>query len=537
MTVSGRVIPSSSAPETETRDEAPQRSRFHHLRPGALSICMTNPTEPPFDRWLTAGLNRVWSWSRGIQGRRRSELFVPGFQVGLETDGPPGRAPRVVSIPGCDLARHVYLLGASGSGKSRAMELLVRQHIQSGIGFCVVDPHGDLIRSICAFMCIQVRTMGLQTLDRIYLVEPFEDDGIVGLNVLDPLGGQLYPHVSELVASFRRLWSSSWGPRLEQLLREALLVLARSGDTLADLPEFLTNQDCRKQVLQRLNDPFAIAFWAERFDPLSDAARLAMAEPVLNKIGALLADPRLRAMLGQRTQCLAFRRLMDDGAWVLINLSKGRLRDASQLLGSVIVAQIQSAAMGRAAVPESDRRAFTLLVDEFQNFRSDEFEVLLCEARKYGVRLVVANQVLSQLDGSLQDAVFGNIGTHIVLAVSPKDAGVVTRQLAGERVTAQDLIHLPVGHAVFHQRGKPAQRIRILPVVTPAIEPSVVDEFMARLRQQHGRSLADVNRELVLQAKSPRSAKPRPNRRGSRSAAPALAPDTPRPSVPEADDD
>ena len=399
-----------------------------------------------------------------------------------------------------ELDRHVYLLGASGSGKSRLLELLIRQHLRQRSGLCLVDPHGDLTQSVLTFLHEEVRIAEQAgtplDLERLYLVEPFAEDGIVGLNPLDSGGAPLHPHIGELVGIFRRVWASSWGPRMEELLRTALLTLAQAGFTLAELPALLTDTAFRSRVLEAVTDEPVRDYWTQRFDPLSDAARSAWTEPVLNKIGALLADPRLRAMLGQCEGTLDLRRLMDQGAWLLVNCSKGQLRDASHLLGSLFVAQLQAAALSRADLPEAERHPFTLFVDEFQNFRGEDFETILCEARKYRLRLVLAHQHLGQLDPALQNAIFGNVATHLFFAVSPRDAGVVARELADGGTAASELVHLPVGQALLHRRGQTPVRLRILPVLTPPVEPSALRHFAAGLRQSHGRPLAEVEGEM-----------------------------------------
>jgi len=485
---------------------------------------------------LTPGVRRLFN--------RRRIPSPKGWSIGTATTLRPGDSPEDVSLDPNDLRRHVYLLGASGSGKTKALELLIRAHIRHGLGFCVVDPHGDLTRSIAAYLLDQSQRVGPDFLDRVYLVEPFTDE-VAGMNVLNPGRAPLYPHISELVSIFRRLWLSSWGPRMEETLRNALLVLAQSGYTLVEVPALLTDAAFRAKIIEGVPDAALRAYWQDRFEQLSDAARLTYSEPVLNKLGALTADPRVRAMLGQREHCLDFRKLMDDGAWILLNVSKGHLRDASYLLGSLATAQIQAAAMSRSEIRECDRRPFTLFVDEFQNFRGEDFETILCEARKYALRIVVAHQHLGQLDAGLQNAIFGNVATQLIFAVSPPDAAVLGRLLSGDGIRAEELTQLPVGQAVFHQRGRAAQRIQVHPVLAPPIPDDDLRAFMERLRRQHSRPLGDVEAEIASRATT-RNTPPKPRRspRPKRTAesAPEVPPVTEVPSstaspVSEADDD
>lgn len=454
-------------------------------------------------------LNAVTPVARRFVSRRR-EAPNHNWSIGEAVAPQRSVSSGSVTLSPDQLRRHAYILGASGSGKTKAMELLIRAHLQNDLGFALVDPHGDLTRAVVAYVASQQASLGHDALDRIYLVEPFTDD-VIGMNVLDPGDTPLYPHISELIGIFRRLWASSWGPRMEEIFRNALLVLARSGHTIVQVPQLLTDPVFRSQALIAANDPVLRAYWSERYDALSDAARLTYAEPVLNKVGALIADPRLRAMLGECEQCLDFRQLMDSGAWIILNVAKGQLRDASYLLGSLATAQIQAAAMSRANIPEAERRPFTLFVDEFQNFRGEDFETILCEARKYGLRLVIAHQFLAQLDPVVQSAIFGNIATQLLFAVSPPDAAALGRLLSGETVRPEALVQLPVGQAVLHQRGQAAQHVAIHPVLTPPIPESEMIEFAASLRRRHARPLdeckslpfAAVNRNPRRKTKAP----------------------------------
>lgn len=505
------------------------------------------------ESWIVDLLNWVTGWLLRFLSRRRSLSPPAGWAIGTCQPASRGSDPEPVSLPETELDRHLYVLGASGSGKSRLLELLVRQHLQQDAGFCLIDPHGDLTRSVAGFLLEEyARSVAggkPLDLDRVYLVEPFREDGLVGLNPLDPGGGPLYPHIGELVGIFRRFWAGSWGPRMEELLRNTLLALALADLTLTEAIPFLTDGEFRARTLDRVRDGEVKAYWNDRFDPLSDAARATMAEPALNKLGALLADPRVRGMLGQQRGDLDLRRLMDGGAWILLNCSKGQLRDASYLLGSLLVAKLQAAAMSRAECPERDRRRFTLLIDEFQNFRGEDMETILCEARKYRLRMVLAHQHLGQLDDALQQAIWGNVGTLAVFAVSPQDAAVVGRRLDDRPSLIQALGQQPVGHALLCRRGQPPSRTRILPVFPAESEEPALDEFMGVLRARHGRSLRAVEAEIRKRLSPARAARPRgtgagPGKPGRRKAV-SPGPDIPAPGPPggaagavrEADDD
>lgn len=368
------------------------------------------------------------------------------------------------------------------------MELLVRILMLHDVGFCLLDPHGDLTHNVLAFLFEERQRRAARgrpiDLSRTYLYEPFEPE-VVGINPLDAGRANVYSHVTGLVGAFRRAFASAWGPHVETLTRNTLLTLSHAGRPVTDAPRLLTVPAFRAELLRQVADRSVAEYWLCRFDQLGDSQRRSLVESLLTKLeGGLIGDPRLRAMLSQ-TGTPEFRQLMDEGSWMLFNLSKGHLRESSTLLGSLVVAQLQTAALSRADLPEAKRRPFVLLADEFQNFQGDGFSTILSEARKYRLSLVLAHQATAQVEAELLASVFSNVATQVFFACSPQDAATVSRGFADGSVPAESLVHLPPGTAVFRRRGRPATRVRILPVHTPELDPVAFADFRQVLRKRH----------------------------------------------------
>ena len=180
--------------------------------------------------------------------------------------------------------------------------------------------------------------------------------------------------------------------------------------------------------------------------------------PIQNKIGHFASSPILRGIIGQAENRLDLRRAMDEGRVLIVNLSKGRIGDdASTLLGSLLVTTLQLTAMGRADIPERERKPFYVYVDEFQNFATESFATTLSEARKYRLGLVLANnQYLDQMDERTRAAVFGNVGSMLVFQVGATDAEFLTQQLGGG-LTPDDLMLLPRHNAYALTRRWPTE--------------------------------------------------------------------------------
>lgn len=329
-----------------------------------------------------------------------------------------------------DRLRHLYILGKTGAGKSTLMGSLIAQDLEAGQGLAVLDPHGDLARE--ALTRIPRRRKGDLT-----LFSPASSP--LSFNVFRQ-GRRLHPSpsllTSELISTFRAQWSSSWGPRLEHVLRNAILAIASDQRAnLLFLYHFLTNESLREKVIEKIKDPVVRHFWSEewaRYPPRLQGEALS---PVLNKLGAFVAQPLVRSIVGQPRSRLDVGRLMDRGGILLADLSTGAVgEDASHLLGALLLSAIQLAASARPRGGPS----FIVYADEFQNFVSDSIATMLAEARKYGVGLVLAHQYLAQLPEGVHGAVLGNVGSMVVFRIGSQDARTLEPEFT-PAFTAHDL--------------------------------------------------------------------------------------------------
>lgn len=327
-----------------------------------------------------------------------------------------------------DRTTHTYVIGASGSGKTKFLEFLVQQDIAHGNGFAVIDPHGDLVEELKGFLAYYAQDKSQFLAEQVVLIDPTAPDTTVAFNPLEPLPGvSAVEQAQELLSAFRKIWADSWGVRMEDLLRNSLIALGEVGLTLVEVPQFLTTAAFRRAVMAKVANPLVRVYF-ERFDTQTERARITWTEPVMNKVNALLADNRIRDMFASPRSSFQFRDVMDSGKILLIKLDKGRLQDSADLLGSLLMAKIKMAAFSRSDVPQDQRRPFHLYVDEFQNFASDSFGVVLSEARKYGLSLVMAHQTLAQVSDELRSIILGNTGIQVYFRVNRQDAQVLAKE-------------------------------------------------------------------------------------------------------------
>jgi hypothetical protein len=348
----------------------------------------------------------------------------------------------VFGIARNDRSRHMYIIGQTGTGKSGLLELLTLSDVFFDQGFAIIDPHGDYAANVMKF--IPERRLK----DVVYF-NPADADFPVGFNPLEVTDPSLKNHTSsELVGVLKRMFES-WGPRLEYILRYTILALLDYPNaTMLDITRMLTEKAFRDDVIRHINDPVVRNFWTIEFASWNEKFAAEAVAPVLNKVGAFTANPMLRNIVGQPKSTINIRQLMDEGKILIVNLSRGVVgEDNAAVLGALMVTKIQLAAMSRANIPIEQRRPFYLYVDEFQNFATDSFAVILSEARKYALNLTVANQYVAQMSQIVRDAVFGNVGSMISFRVGADDAAFLGKYFMPQ-FEPQDLMQLHNRHFV-----------------------------------------------------------------------------------------
>lgn len=345
-----------------------------------------------------------------------------------------------------DRARHQYIIGKSGTGKSTLLSFMVRQDIKKGKGLCLIDPHGDLVEDALNYIPKE-RVKDVIIYDAGDLERP------MGLNILEARTAEEQDLASSQATEiFIKLFGDEiFGPRIQHYFRNACLTLMEDqeeGATLIDIPRIFVDEAFRKYKISKAKNPVVLSFWEHEYAETGDREKQEMIPYFSAKFGPFITNSIMRNTIGQAKSAFNFRECMDQGKILLVKLSKGKIGDLNtQLLGLVMVARIQMAAMSRTDIAESDRRDFYLYVDEFQNFATDSFASILSEARKYHLSLIMAHQYISQLvvtklgqtSTQMRDAVFGNVGTICAFKVGAEDAEYLAKEFA-PNVTEQDLV-------------------------------------------------------------------------------------------------
>lgn len=338
---------------------------------------------------------------------------------------------------GDDRRRHFYIIGKTGTGKSTLIANMAISDIRKGHGVAVVDPHGDLSEILLDYIpsrrINEVAYLDPSRTDRTFRINPLQVD--------EPEEAEVV--TSGIVSIFQKLYSYSWGPRLEYILRNTVLTLVRKqGSTMLDIPRILANDGYRKAIVDKLDDDILREFWKKEYDQYTPQFRQEAIAPILNKVGQFLSSNRTRNILGFEKSTIDLEEVMNEGKILILNLSQGRLgEDNSSLLGALFITQFQLAAMNRVDIPEAQRRDFYLYVDEFQNFATTSFIKILSEARKYHLNLILANQYMAQLSEDIQKAILGNVGSTVSFTLGAADASVLSAEF-GSAFEEDDLVAL-----------------------------------------------------------------------------------------------
>jgi hypothetical protein len=337
-----------------------------------------------------------------------------------------------------DRRRHMYVIGKTGTGKSTLLANMAINDLKNNEGMAVIDPHGDLIEILLDFIPSH------RINDVIYFNPADTDNRIVKLNLFE---GENVQH-RELIASgiisiFHKLYGYSWGPRLEYILRNALLTLLSNPQAkLSDVIRLLTDKKFRDQIVDKLEDPVLKNYWLDEYNQLHDRLRNESISSILNKIGQFVSSPLVRNVVDATHSSFSIEELMGEGKILLANLSQGKLgEDNATLLGAMLITKIQLAAMNRVNIPEEKRKDFYLYVDEFQNFATESFVKILSEARKYRLDLTLANQYTAQIPEEVQKAIFGNCGNIVSFVMGADDARLFAQEYSN-LYTPEDLVSL-----------------------------------------------------------------------------------------------
>ena len=430
------------------------------------------------------------AWNRLVAPTNTNSESEPSLDIGsLIVDGEIQK--RRVRLSETKRTEHIAILGKTGQGKSYFLRHLAGQDIRARRGFVFFDLHGDTMPFLLQLISVQETRTGRDLSERLVVIEPGDPEFSIGLNVLeDQESEQSYVQLSEFAAILRARWNlDSLGARTEELLRNALHVLADNHLTLLELAPLLTNAAFRATCLHRVQNTEVLTYFRTRFDPRSEAMQGVYRDAILNKVSGFTTDRRFRHIIGQQRSTFSLLEAMDRGRWVILNLDKGRLGEQAATLGSLLLTKLKNALFARRR-----RQLFTLYCDEIQNLVAYDagVETLLSEARKFGISVVTANQFLEQYPPQIRAAIMA-VGTHIFFQLSSADADKVASALDGGKRLAETLKNLPKRRLVVKSGSERWHEVLVPSVSQPESDST---DLYNRCRARWARRRTDIEAEI-----------------------------------------
>lgn len=406
-----------------------------------------------------------------------------------------------------DRMKHMYIVGKTGTGKSELLKDMILQDIKNGKGVCFMDPHGDALQDI-------MKLIPPERAEDVIYFNPSDTERPIGMNLLEAHNEDQQHFVATAVINlmyklFDPYKTGIVGPRFEHGVRNAMLTaMAEPGNTFVEVMRIMTDSRFVQELLPKVTDPMVRRYWTDQIAQTADFHKSEVLDYTVSKFGRFVTNRLIRNIIGQSQSSFDFRKIMDEGKILLINLAKGELgEENSNFLGLILVPRMLMAAMSRADTPKENRREFYLYVDEFQNFATPDFAVIMSEARKYGLALCVANQFIGQVEEEVKNAVFGNVGTIISFRVGVTDANYLQHEFTptfGE----DDLLNVERFHAYIKTivNGEPVPPFSMdltkdLSKIK-AVESERVAEIIKEMsRLKYGRDVKLVEAEIARRAK------------------------------------
>jgi len=394
------------------------------------------------------------------------------YETGLESK------KFVFGIKRKDRRRHFYIVGKSGVGKSKLLEILIRQDIAYGQGLCLFDPYGDIISNILDFI-------PENRINDVVLIDPTDSSRPIAFNPFKIVPPDMkHQLVHELIEIMKKQFDSGWTPPMEHLFRFIILALLDYPQaTVEGMILMLTDENFRRKAAESSLDEMVKRFWTIEFADWSKKFDSNMIISLVNKFEQLIFNPLLYPIFKQEKNMIDFNKIINENKIVLINLAKGKLgEENSNFFGSLFLSKIRQAGILRMAGSQSPgRKDFYLYIDEFSGVATDGFLNTLTEADKYGFCLTLAHQYRSQLSPQIMAGVLGNAANIVIFRLSGDDAYFFEKEMTPV-FKAKDMINLGakefyVKMAIDGEVYDPfsAETLNVLPPPHPSLKREIIE--------------------------------------------------------------
>lgn len=368
------------------------------------------------------------------------------------------------TIPTKTRFEHHHIVAGSGHGKTQTLQYLIAHDLEAVAegkrSVVVLDSQGDLIRTISSLKCF---APGEPLHERVVIIDPSDIEYPVSLNLfdvgMDRLAGYAPLERERLTNSILELYDFVLGTLLSAEMTQKQNVIFRYVTRL-----MLHIPDATIHTLRELMEPNSQVKFAEHIAKLSGTARHFFEtefagkefeqtkKQVLRRLWGILENQTFERMFSHPRSKLDLFSEMNAGKVILINTAKDLLKEqGTEIFGRFFIALIAQAAQERATLPANKRMPTIVYVDEAQDYFDRNIGIILAQARKQNVGMVLSHQFLGQLEPKLQEAFAANTAIKFAGGVSAKDARLLAPMLycQPEFIEAQ-----PKASFAAHVRGQ-----------------------------------------------------------------------------------
>lgn len=341
-----------------------------------------------------------------------------------------------LSLSAKDRTNHMHVIGSTGTGKSKFLELLLRKDITNRkAGLCLIDPHGSLYDDIMLYAA----TRHPRLADRVILFNPAREvENVLGFNPIPPDVERMDYLLESLISACLKAWgqdNTDRTPRITKWLENIFHTVISNQLTLVEAAPLLNVQDRsnREKLLRNVHNELVLDDW-QMFEASTNTQRQTLIEGAANRLRKFLRNDLIRNIIGQQQSALNFHQAMDEGKIVLVNLNGGQeiSHENTKLMGIMIVNEIFRCAKLRDP-RDSKAKPFYFYIDEFAQFVTRDIARALEEARKFKLYMILAHQHLAQLkkeDEYLYASVMTNCKTKVVFGgLSREDTDIMADEL------------------------------------------------------------------------------------------------------------
>lgn len=354
-----------------------------------------------------------------------------------------------IVIPAETRFEHHHIVAGSGHGKTQTLQHLILHDLaavaEGRASVIVIDSQSDLIDNIAG---LAVFAEGGALHDRLCLIDPTDVEWPVALNLFDVgqgrLGGYSPLDRERLLNGILELYDFVLGSLLDAGMTQKQTVIFRyltrlliqiPNATIHTFRELLEDDGYERYAdhIRKLEGS-ARAFFDNEFRGKEFAQTR---RQVLRRLYGVLENQTFERMFSHPKSKLDLFAEMNAGKVILINTAKDLLKEnGTEIFGRFFIAMIAQAAQERAVLARGSRLPTFVYIDEASDYFDRNIGIILSQARKNKVGMVLSHQYLGQLDPKLHEAIAANTAIKFAGGVSAKDA----RALAGDMRTDAEMI-------------------------------------------------------------------------------------------------